>query len=229
MRLRTNPKLVGEILITGDMFFQEQLAQVEVGYFSTRQSAFFFSAGKNRNIRPCQLQNVTRTSLVRVFDTNNSCVQTRTPHFLCRKLYIPNRLLACFTDQTTVSILGQMKIRCKTHTFVHYHSYNALSVRQRSEYFISFFTTFCSQDPPLDLQSPGKEGAKRGVSNNSLSWRKLGTFCCPFSRLAATDAANPSAKGDNSGVFQSFTNPYAFKKEILLFFKVRQMKYSSFF
>ena len=102
-----------------------------------------------------------------------------------------------------------------THTFVHYHSCNALSVRQRSEYFICIFPTFCSQDPPLDLQNPGKEGGKRGVSyiasNKGLIWRKLGTFRYPFSSLAASDVAKASAKGGNSGVVQSFTNPYTFK------------------
>ena len=78
----------------------------------------------------------------------------------------------------------------------------------------AFFPIFCSQDPPLDLQSPGKEGGKGEsviASNKGLIWRKLGTFCCPFSPLAASDAAKASANGDNSGVVQSFTNPHAFK------------------
>ena len=49
------------------------------------------------------------------------------------------------------------------------------------------------------------------ASNKGPIWRKLGTFCCPFSSFAASDVAKASAKGGNSGVVQSFTNPYAFK------------------
>ena len=36
----------------------------------------------------CQKPSLARTSLGRVFDTNNSWIKPRTPHFLCRKLYI---------------------------------------------------------------------------------------------------------------------------------------------
>ena len=116
--------------------------------------------------------------------------RTREPsQFWDRRKYVEKRTISYTTSRTKLSRLdsGLNILYCFLHFVPRVPSY-IYRVQEKREL----------------------KGESVIASNKGLISSNLGTFCYPFSCLAAIHVAKAYARGDNLSVVQSFTNPYGF-------------------